>query len=119
VTFVTTLPPSLAEAARTRYADEPLGGAPEFYVPETGVLMDGTIPTSTSINFGSFFRDTYTIITYYEVPWNAKLLQEMQKNWEAMGNKGDRVKHVTQVLFPHARNHWDMQYRPLETSFAP
>jgi len=81
--------------------------------------MDGIIPTDTSINFSSLFKNTYTIITYYETPWNVKLLELMQRNWEALGNRGDRIEHVTKVLFPHARNHWDMQYRAIETSLVP
>lgn len=119
VTIVTTIPPKGADAQRAKYKNQPLGAAKELYVPKPGVLMDGEVATDTSINFGSFFRDTFTIITYYEVPWDAKLLEVMQKNWEAMGNSGDRLARVTTTLFPHARNHWDMQYRALETSLVP
>lgn len=119
VTIVTTLPPKGADAQRAKFRNQTLGGSKELYVPMPGLLMDGSIKTDMSINFGSFFRDTYTIITYYEVPWEGKLLQEMQKNWESMGNSGDRLGRVTKALFPHARNHWDMQYRALETSLVP
>jgi hypothetical protein len=119
VTIVTTLAPDAAEAARTKYANRVLGAPGDLFVPRPGMLMDGTIRTDTSINFSSLFAKTYTIITYYEVPWDTKLLPMMQKNWEALGNKGDRIEHVTKTLFPHARNHWDMQYRAIETSFAP
>jgi hypothetical protein len=119
VTIVTTLPPKGAAAKRAKYKNQRLGASKELYVPKPGVMMDGAVKTDTSVNFGSFFRDTYTIITYYEVPWDAKLLEVMQKNWESMGNSGDRLARVTKALFPHARNHWDMQYRALETSLVP
>ncbi len=119
VTIVSTLPPKGADARRAKYKNQPLGAAKDLYVPKPGVVMDGTVRTDMSINFGSFFRDTYTIITYYEVPWDARLLEVMQKNWESMGNSGDRLARVTKTLFPHARNHWDMQYRALETSLVP
>lgn len=119
VTIVTTLPPEGAEAARTGYKNEELGGSSQLYVPQPGVAMDGEVRTDTSINFGSFFKNTYTIITYYETPPGSKLLEIMQKNWEALGNKGDRIERVTKVLFPHALNHWDMQYRAIETSLVP
>ena len=119
VTIVTTLPPKGADAERSKYKNQPLGAAKELYVPKPGVIMDGAVKTDTSINFGSFFRDTFTIITYYEIPWDARLRDVMQKNWEAMGNSRDRHARVTEVLFPHARGHWDMQYRAIETSFVP
>jgi hypothetical protein len=119
VTVVTTLAPEPAEAERTKYGQRVLGGGDTLFVPQPGMLMDGTIRTDTSVNFSSLFAKTYTIITYYEVPWDTKLMPLMQKNWEALGNTGDRIAHVTKTLFPHARNHWDMQYRAIETSFVP
>ena len=75
--------------------------------------------TDTAINFGTFFRDTFTLITYFELPWDINLREAMQKSWEALGNRGNRHARVTEVLFPHARNHWDMQYRAIETSLVP
>lgn len=119
VTIVSTLPPKGADAQRAKYQNQLLGAAKDLYVPWPGLHMDGAVRTDMSMNFGSFFRDTFTIITYYEVPWEAKLLEVMQKNWESMGNSGDRLARVTKTLFPHARNHWDMQYRAIETSLVP
>lgn len=119
VTIVSTLPPKGDDAKRSKYKGQELGASKDLYVPYPGVVMDGTVRTDMSMNFGSFFRDTFTIITYYEVPWEAKLLEVMQKNWESMGNKGDRLARVTKALFPNARNHWDMQYRAIETSLVP
>ena len=119
VTILTTLPPEVEDATRTKYLNQQLGGSAEFYLPQPGLLMDGEVRTDTSINFGSLFKNTFTIITYYETPPGSKLLELMQKNWEAEGNSGDRIEHVTKVLFPHARNHWDMQYRAIETSLVP
>ena len=119
VTFLTTLPPTGADARRTKYNNQKLGASEDLFVPKDGVVIDGAVRTDTSINFGKFFRDTFTIITYFELPWDAKLRDEMQKNWEAMGNSGDRHARVTEVLFPLARNHWDMQYRAIETSLVP
>ena len=119
VTILTTLPPKGADARRSKYENQPLGAPENLFVPQDGVVIDGAVRTDTSINFGSFFRDTFTIITYFELPWDTKLRDEMQKNWEAMGNRGDRHARVTEVLFPLARNHWDMQYRAIETSLVP
>jgi hypothetical protein len=119
VSVVTSIAPTGAEAERSHYRNQVLGGSPEMFVPFPGMLMDGSIKTDTAINFSALFKQTFTIITYYEVPWDAKLLEPMQKNWEALGNQGDRLAHVTQKLFPHARNHWDMQYRAIETSLVP
>lgn len=119
VTIVTNMPPKGADARRTKYKNQPLGASKELYTPMPGVMIDGAVRTDTAINFGSFFRDTFTLITYFELPWDVPLRDAMQKNWEAMGNSGDRHARVTEVLFPHARNHWDMQYRAIETSLVP
>ncbi len=119
VTFVTTLPPTGAEARRVKYKNQPLGPSTDLYVPTPGVVIDGGVRTDISINFGSFFRDTYTVITHYELPWDVKLREAMQKNWESMGNRGERRARVSKTLFPLARNHWDMQYRVIETSLVP
>jgi hypothetical protein len=119
VTVVTTLPPGPEEAARTRYAGETLGGPSEFYVPQPGVLMDGEIRTDTSINYSLLFKPTFTIITYYQVPWDIRMLELMQQNFERDHPGVDRLEYITRVLFPHAQNHWDMRYRAIETSFVP
>jgi hypothetical protein len=118
VTLVTTLPPGKAEAARTGYAGQVLGGPREFFVPAPGMMMDGTVRTDTSVNYSMLFKDTFTIITYYQLPWEAKMLQEMQKNFEKTNPGEDRLKHITKVFFPLSQNHWDMWYRPIETSLA-
>lgn len=119
VTIVTNIPPKGAEARRTKYKNQPLGAAKQLYTPMPGVMIDGVVRTDTAINFGTFFRDTFTLITYFELPWDINLREAMQKSWEAMGNRGNRHARVTEVLFPHARNHWDMQYRAIETSLVP
>lgn len=119
VTFVTTLPPGEAEAARSGYRAEALGGAESFYVPQPGVMMGGTVRTDTAINYSTLFRDTFTIITYYQLPWNVPMLEEMQRNFEKTNPGEDRLEHITKVFFPLAQNHWDMWYRAVETSFVP
>jgi hypothetical protein len=119
VTVVTTLRPDPAEDARTKYTGQTLGGPSQFYVPQPGVMMDGTIRTDTSINYSLLFKSTFTIITYYQIPWNTNLLEQMQKNFERDHPGVDRLQHITKVLFPHAQNHWDMRYREIETSFVP
>ena len=120
VTIVTTLPPSPAEATRTQYTGQILGGPSQFYVPQPGVMMDGTIRTDTSVNYSLLFKPTFTIITYYQYPWDAsRMLELMQKNFEIDYPGQDRIKHITKVFFPHIQNHWDMHYRAIETSFVP
>lgn len=119
VTFVTTLPPGEVEAARSQFRGEPLGGSDSFYVTQPGVMMGGTVRTDTSLNYSSLFRDTFTIITYYQLPWNVPMLEQMQKNFEKTNPGEDRLAHITRVFFPLAQNHWDMWYRAIETSFVP
>jgi hypothetical protein len=119
VTIVTTLPPDAAEAARTKYNGQTLGGPDRFYVPHPGVMMDGVIRTDTSINYSLLFKPTFTIITYYQFPPGVKMLEEMQRIFEKEHPGEDRVKRVTREFFPHIQNHWDMHYRAIETSFVP
>jgi len=119
VTFVTTLPPDKAEAKRSGYRGEPLGGPDAFYVPQRGVRIDGKVRTDTAVNYSSLFRNTFTVITYYQLPWDVDMMRGMQKNYELTNPGEDRIKHVTQVFFPLSNNHWDMWYRCIETSFVP
>ncbi len=105
VTFVTSLPPGKAEAKRTRYRNELLGGPDSFYLPQPGVRIDGTVRTDTSINYSMLFRNTFTIITYYALPWNVDMLAGMQKNYERTNPGVDRIKHVTKVFAPLSQNH--------------
>lgn len=120
VTIVTTLPPSSAEATRTQYTGQTLGGPAQFYVPQPGVMMDGTVRTDTSLNYSLLFKETFTIITYYQFPWDgSRMLELMQNNFELDYPGQDRVKHITKVFFPNIQNHWDMHYRAIETSFVP
>jgi hypothetical protein len=119
VTFVTSLPPGPAEARRTYYNGQLLGGPDSFYVPQPGVRIDGAVRTDTSVNYSMLFRKTFTVITYYQLPWDVDMLAGMQKNYELTHPGEDRIKHVTQVFFPLSQNHWDMFYRAIETSFVP
>jgi len=119
VTLLTTLPPDAEEAARTGYAGQVLGGPAEFYVPQPGVMMGGSVRTDTAINYSALFKPTFTLITYYQFPWGAPMLEPMQANFERDHPGKDRLEHITRVLFPHAQNHWDMHYRAIETSFVP
>ena len=118
VTFVTNLPPGKAEAKRTRFGHQQLGGPDTFYVPQPGVRIDGAVRTDTSINYSMLFRNTFSIITYYQLPWDVDMLAGMQKNFERTHPGEDRLKHVTRVFFPLSQNHWDMWYRAIETSFT-
>ncbi len=119
VTLVTTLPPGEDEAARTLYQGETLGGPDRFYVTQPGVMMGGKVRTDTAINYSMLFRNTFTLITYFQVPWDVPMLQLMQKNYELTNPGKDRLKHITEVFFPLAQNHWDMRYRAIESSFLP
>ena len=120
VTIVTTLPPTPDEAKRTKYNGQTLGGPSEFYVPQPGVMMGGTVRTDTSINYSLLFKPTFTIITYYNFPWTGtNMLEEMSKNFQRDHPGEDRIKRITEVLFPHVQNHWDMHYRAIESSFVP
>lgn len=119
VSLVTTLPPGGPESVRTKYAGQTLGGPDDFLVPSPGVMMNGTIRTDTSVNYSALYKPTFTVITYYQFPKNVNMLFEMQRNWNKEHPGDDRIKHVTKVFFPLSRNHWDMWYRPIESSFAP
>ena len=119
VTLVTTLPPGTDEAERTKYQGEMLGGPDSFYMPQPGVMMGGTVRTNTAINYSMMFRNTFTLITYFQVPWDVPMLQLMQQNYELTNPGQDRLKHITKIFFPLAQNHWDMRYRAIETSFVP
>ena len=119
VSLVTTLPPTGAEAGRTKYTNQTLGGPADFLVPTPGVMMNGTIRTDTSVNYSALFKPTFTVITYYQFPKGVSMLAEMQKNWNKDHPGEDRIKHITKVFFTLSRNHWDMWYRPIESSFAP
>jgi hypothetical protein len=118
VTFVTSLPPARREARRTGYRGQPLGGPADFYVAQPGVRIDGAVRTDTSINYSSLFRDKFTMITYFQLPWEVEMLPLMQKNFERTNPGQDRIAHVTKVFFPLSQNHWDMFYRAIETSFV-
>jgi hypothetical protein len=118
VSFVTSLAPDRAEAKRTHYRGEELGGPDTFYVPQPGVMIDGAVRTDTSINYSMMFRKTFSIITYYTLDWGVDMLGGMQKNFERTNPGEDRLKHVTKVFFPLSQNHWDMWYRAIETSFV-
>ena len=119
VTIVTTLPPGKTEATRTKYRGETLGGPDSFYLPQPGMMMGGTVRTDTAINYSMMFRNTFTLITYFQMPWNVPMLEGMQKNYERTNPGEDRLEHITRVFFPLAQNHWDMRYRAIETSFVP
>jgi len=119
VTIVTTLPPDPAEAARTKFNGQVLGGPDRFYVPQPGVMMDGTIRTDTSINYSLLFKPTFTIITYYQFPPGVKMLEQMQRIFEQDHPGQDRIERIKREFFPHIQNHWDMHYRAIETSFVP
>lgn len=120
VTIVANTPPAPEEARITRYTGQPLGSADSFYIPQPGVLMDGEIRTNISINYSLLFNRTFTLITYFQVPQGTELMKEMQAAFDKMHpGKGDRLEYITKVLFPHVRNHWDMFYRAVETSFVP
>jgi heme-degrading monooxygenase HmoA len=120
VTIVMNQPPAADEARITRYTGQPLGTANSHYVPHPGVMMDGAIRTNISYNFALMFNQAYTLITYFQVPQGIELMKEMQANYDKLNpNGGDRIKLITRVLFPHVRNHWDMFYRAVETSFVP
>lgn len=119
VSLITTLPPPEAEAARTKYNKQTLGGPADFLVPTPGVMMNGTIRTDTSVNYSALYKPTFTVITYYQFPKGVNMLLEMQRNWDKENPGQDRIKHITKVFFPLSRNHWDMWYRPIESSFAP
>ncbi len=98
----------------------PLGGFDQFVVRHPGLLMEGEIRTDLAINFSSLFKNTYTIITYHHLDSHSgNFMQEMAKMWADEHNGEDRIKHITAVLFPHAKNHWDMWYRMIETTFVP
>lgn len=120
VTVVMNLPPSPAEARISRYNNQPLGTFDSFYVPQQGVLMDGEIRTNISFNYSKMFNPSFTLITYFQVPQGIELMKEMQANYDKLNpGGGDRIELITKVLFPHVRNHWDMFYRAVETSFVP
>lgn len=118
VAFVTNLAPGKAEAARTHYHGELLGGPDSFYVPQPGVMMDGSIRTDTSINYSMLFRNTFSVITYYTLDWGVDMMGGMAKQFARTNPGEDRIKRVTRVFFPLAQNHWDMWYRGIETSFS-
>ncbi|MEO7775152.1 MAG: hypothetical protein ABIT36_02490 [Steroidobacteraceae bacterium] len=119
VSLVTTLPPKSAEAIRTKYTNQTLGGPADFLVPFPGVMMNGTIRTDTSVNYSALYKPTFTVITYYQFPKGVKMLEEMQNNFNKDHPGEDRIKHITKVFFSLSKNHWDMWYRPIESSFAP
>ena len=99
VTFVTSLPPGKAEARKSHYRGQELGGPDSFYVPQPGVRIDGAVRTDTSVNYSMLFRNTFSIITYYQLPWEVDMLGGMQKNFERTNPGQDRIKHVTKVFF--------------------
>jgi hypothetical protein len=123
VSIITTFPPGPHDAPLTALAKKnfPLGGPPEFYVPQRGVMMDRTIRTDRSINFSSVFRSTFTVITYHHMATGADRLMGdvLQQIYGAQHNGADRLEVMRRDFFPYARNHWDMSYRVLETSFTP
>jgi len=120
VTIVFNTPPEPEEAKITHYTGQPLGTIDTFYVPQPGLLMDGEIRTNISINYSLLFNKTFSLITYFEVPKNTELLKLMQAAYDKMYPEGgDRIEFITKALFPYARNHWDMVYRSIETSFTP
>jgi hypothetical protein len=87
-------------------------------VAQPGVRIDGAVRTDTSINYSSLFRDKFTMITYFQLPWEVEMLPLMQKNFERTNPGQDRIAHVTKAFFPLSQNHWDMFYRAIETSFV-
>ena len=123
VTAITSLPPGKGDAQQTAYSKQhyPLGGADDFLVPEKGVLMDGVFPLETSVNFSSMFRKTFTLVTYEHQQSGAEML--MSSTLDAAYGKLHPGPTSTQLLqkyfFPLIRNHWDLRYRMIETSFAP
>jgi len=122
VSIITTFPPGEGEPQQTAFSrrNYPLGGFQKFILPQPGLLMDGEIRTDRSINFSSLFMNTYTVITYHHLVTGASALtQTMNKIYADEHNGADRIKHITNVMFPHVRNHWDMVYRMIETSFTP
>lgn len=119
VSIVTSVPPDSVEAKRTAYAGQALGGSRDFFVPQPGVMMDGAVRTDMSVNYSSLFRDTFSVITYFQLPPNTQMMQEMQQIYERDHPGQNRVEHINKVFFPLAQNHWDMWYRGIETSFVP
>ncbi len=120
VTIVQNTPPSPEEAKITMYKGQPLGTEDTFYMPWKGVMMDGEFRTNYAINYSLLFNKTFTMITYYQVPWGTDMLPLMQAAFDKQHpGMGDRLAFITKKLFPHARNHWDMMYTGVETSFVP
>ena len=120
VTIVLNTPPTPEQAKITRYNNQPLGTEDTFYMPWKGMMMDGEMRTNYAINYSLLFNKTFTMITYYQVPWGTKMLELMQANFDKQHpGVGDRLAFITKKLFPHARNHWDMMYTGVETSFLP
>jgi hypothetical protein len=123
VSAITSLPPRPGEAPQTAYSKQhyPLGGFDEFLIPQKGVLMDGTFPIETSANFSALFRKTFTLVTYQHQQSGADML--MSSTLDAAFAEKHPGETSTQLLqkhfFPLARNHWDIRYRLIETSFAP
>src|SRR5207248_4674464 len=100
----------------------PLGGASDFIVAWPGAMMDGAIRTDRSINLGEMFQKTFTVVVYHhQSTWRARpsFVEQINQHFAAAHPGVDRNKMISENFFSHIRNHWDMVYRALETSFNP
>jgi hypothetical protein len=122
VTAITSIPALSGAGRQTPHSKivYPLGGSPDFFLPHPGMLLDGTIRTDESINLSSMFRNTFSIVTYQALATGADpLTTSMNAIYAQQHNGASRVEQVKKTMFPMARNHWDMVYRMIETSFTP
>jgi hypothetical protein len=84
------------------------------------MLLDGAIRTDESFNASAMFRDTFSIITYQTLETGSdKLTSSMDAIYAREHGGASRVEQVKKIMFPFARNHWDLVYRMIETSFTP
>jgi hypothetical protein len=122
VSLLTSVQPAAGEAQQTAAskANFPLGGSRELFQPHPGMLLDGTIRTNESFNASAMFRDTFSIITYQTLETGSdKLTSSMDAIYAREHSGASRIEQVKKTMFPYARDHWDLVYLMIETSFAP
>jgi hypothetical protein len=122
VSLLTSVQPNAGEAQQTASskANFPLGGSAALFQPLPGMLLDGAIRTDESFNASAMFRDTFSIITYQTLETGSdKLTSSMDAIYAREHGGASRVEQVKKIMFPFARNHWDLVYRMIETSFTP